>query len=350
MKTLIYIVALSLLLMLIAGFVFAKGQEDKGPVVPAASGAPLTNLASIISAAQLKERIDTGDPNLVIFGVINPTAALIPLSASSRSIEGAYLVWRPDYTGGGSSEAIGPEVTGFRKSREEMEALLSRAGITYDSRIVVYSADNMHDATRFIWQLSLLGLDASYLDGGINAWVAAGYPTGRGVRLADQSPKNQFRARVYDTAKNNASLSLVVQALRNPNEWVVIDARSKDENDGKQSGNSAGAFGTGRIKGSVFITWTDALDTKTQLLKSRAELEAIYGNVIRGKKVIAYCQSGVRSAHTWLVLSEALGAKEVYNFDGSWIEWSFAASEASGNRFNEVLPITEEWKDNKKPI
>jgi len=343
--------AMTFVLLIGAGFCGAacsgKNQQQGG--ASGISGG--ADLGRVISAAQLKEAIDSGDENLVIIGVINPTAALVPLSPASKPIDGSYLVWRGDYSGGGTLEAISPEVTGIRKSKEDMEGLLSRAGITPNSIIVVYAADAMHDAARFAWQLRLLGLEnVSYLDGGINAWIAAGYPTGKGVRLAEQPSKSEFKVSNYEPWKYDASITQVRDALRNPDEWVVIDTRSNDEYDGKRTGNSSGAFGTGRMKGAAHINWTDAVDSDTQLLKSKEELERIYGDLIRGKKVITYCQSGVRSAHTWLVLTELLGDKEAYNYDGSWIEWSFAASEASGNQYEDILELTEDWTDNKKPI
>jgi thiosulfate/3-mercaptopyruvate sulfurtransferase len=355
MKTMKKAVVLFLFLLPGTGLVFASGrgqQQDSASAKGASGlGGAAANPGKVISAAQLKEFVDSGDQNLVIIGVINPAAALIPFSPASKPIEGSYLVWRGDYSGGGTLEAISPEVTGVRKSKEDMEKLLSRAGVTTDSKIVVYSADAMHDAARFAWQLRVLGLEnVSYLDGGVNAWIDAGYPTGKSVRLADQSPKGEFRAPNYDPQKYDMAITQVRDALRSPGEWVVIDTRTKDEYDGKRTGNSSGAFGTGRLKGVVHINWADAVDADTQLLKSKAELERIYGNVIKGKKVITYCQSGVRSAHTWLVLTELLGAKEVYNYDGSWIEWSFAASSASGNRYADILELTEEWNDNKKSI
>jgi thiosulfate/3-mercaptopyruvate sulfurtransferase len=56
-----------------------------------------------------------------------------------------------------------------------------------------------------------------------------------------------------------------------------------------------------------------------------------------------------------MVLKNVLGAGEVYNFDGSWIEWSYVASEASKGKVDEnlrsqVLQLTEEWTDNKGAI
>ncbi|MEL6272933.1 MAG: rhodanese-like domain-containing protein, partial [Chloroflexota bacterium] len=49
------------------------------------------------------------------------------------------------------------------------------------------------------------------------------------------------------------------------------------------------------------------------------------------KEILTYCQTGVRSAHTWFVLTELLGYPNVRNYDGSWIEWAN----------NTDLPITE---------
>ena len=315
-----------------------------------ASAPPSADASAIISVGELKTLVDKGDKNLVLFGVINPTAALVPLSAASRPIDGSWLIWRGDYSSGNTKEAIAPEVTGYRRSQAEMENLLSRASVTPDSRIVVYAADAMHDAARFVWQLKMLGLkNVQYLDGGINAWLAAGHPHGRGTRLEGSPAQTEFKAPNYNPAAFDASFDLVKKAITS-DEWVVLDSRSGDEYNGKQTSSSAGAYGTGRIAGATHINWTNAVDGKTNLLKPVVELQKIYGDALKGKKVIAYCQSGVRSAHTWLVLTEVLGATDVLNYDGSWIEWSFAASSASGGKFPGMEKLLEEWMDNKKPL
>ncbi|MCL2852712.1 MAG: hypothetical protein FWE20_06740 [Defluviitaleaceae bacterium] len=41
---------------------------------------------------------------------------------------------------------------------------------------------------------------------------------------------------------------------------------------------------------------------------------------------------------------------DVLNYDGSWIEWSYAASEFSDFPSEVVLEFTEEWTDNNGPI
>ncbi len=141
--------------------------------------------------------------------------------------------------------------------------------------------------------------------------------------------------------------------MDNPKEWVVIDTRSVKEQNGEKTGSSAGAYGTGGLKGSLNIDWGNAL-YKNHTLKSKAELEEIYKD-INGRKVITFCQSGVRSAQTQAVLKEVLGLDEVYNYDGSWIELSYLASEASKNVVDDKLRENvknhlSNWQDYKKPI
>ncbi len=305
-----------------------------------------------ISVEDAKALIDAGG-DVVVIGVLNGTTALVPLTDESSPIDGSYRVWRPDYSGGDSTEAISANVTGFRKGQDTMNDLLSKAGVTEDTTIIVYSTGSMHDSTRFGWQLELVGLEPLYLDGGLNAWKEAGYDTGDQVTLADEEVKSEFVATEWNVEELGADINDVIAALENPEEWVVIDTRSEGEYNGEETGSSAGAYGTGGMVGTVHIEWSNALN-EDKTLKSVAELEALYGDVIEGKKVITFCQSGVRSSHTMMVLRELLGVEEVYNYDGSWIEWSYAASEAStdvdADLKASVLALTDKWADNNGTI
>lgn len=313
--------------------------------------AAFANQDAFISPAELKQLMDRNEPNLVVIGVINPTLAIVPLHAARAPIAGSFTVWRADYSGVNSPLAMAPAVSGMALSREIMENLLSRAGATTQSTIVVYALDNMHDAARFMWQIRQLGhRDVRLLDGGLNAWQAADFPTGSFARLAERPVQAPYRAPDFNSMAGNARLGDVVTALQNPNEWVVIDTRSADEFNGRPSASSRGAFGTGRLIGSVHIEWT-AVNAADRTLRTRDEIAAVYREAIRGRKVIVFCQSGVRSAHTQVILRDVLGL-EVLNYDGSWIEWSFAASEANAAHVPEnvrrlVLSLTEQWTDNR---
>ena len=70
------------------------------------------------------------------------------------------------------------------------------------------------------------------------------------------------------------------------------------------------------------IPWAQAANEDGSF-KSAAELAALYGGkgVTPDRDVIAYCRIGERSSHTWFVLRELLGYRNVRNYDGSWTEW-----------------------------
>ncbi len=306
-----------------------------------------------ITASDLKGLMDSGE-DIALFGVLSSAKAMIPLTDESTPIDGTLRVWRPDYSGAGNSEALSPAYGGFRKDKEAMEDLLSRADISKDDIFVVYSTGSMHDATRFGWQLELLGLDVLFLDGGLNAWKAAGFDTGSDVELAKQDKVTNFEADEWNVEALNADIEDVIEAIENPDEWVIIDTRSTGEYNGERTGSSGGAYGTGAMKNAVHIEWTQAVDSDTKTLKSKAELEEIYGDVIEGKKVITICQSGVRSSHTQRVLMEMFDLEDVYNYDGSWIEWSYVASDFSDDIDPElkakVVSLTDKWSDNNGAI
>jgi thiosulfate/3-mercaptopyruvate sulfurtransferase len=78
----------------------------------------------------------------------------------------------------------------------------------------------------------------------------------------------------------------------------------------------------GHVPGAANIPWAQAAN-EDGTFKSPEELRQLYaGKGITGDKdVIAYCRIGERSSHTWFVLKELLGFKNVKNYDGSWTEY-----------------------------
>ena len=53
------------------------------------------------------------------------------------------------------------------------------------------------------------------------------------------------------------------------------------------------------------------------------ELRALYADsgINGAAETITYCRIGERSSHTWFVLTELLGYRDVKNYDGSWTEY-----------------------------
>ena len=105
------------------------------------------------------------------------------------------------------------------------------------------------------------------------------------------------------------------------NQVVVLDTRSKEEHEGLTL--KQGAQWAGRIPGSIHIDWMEAVDQSTYRFKEPTELQNIYNKVLNNDLLaVTYCHSGVRSTHTYFVLTELLGRKNVTNYDGSWVEWT----------------------------
>ena len=50
-------------------------------------------------------------------------------------------------------------------------------------------------------------------------------------------------------------------------------------------------------------------------------LAVVQAGLDDSKDTIAYCRIGERSSHTWFVLKELLGHRNVKNYDGSWTEY-----------------------------
>ncbi|MCL2857186.1 MAG: rhodanese-like domain-containing protein [Oscillospiraceae bacterium] len=286
--------------------------------------------------------------NVVTIGVINPTAALVPSSNASNPIQGSYLVWTPDLTRADAEEAISHNITLFRRPLAEIEELLSGAEIDANSNIVVYASDAPTWGARVVWHLRALGLNARYLDGGNGPWHDANRPTGSSARLSDQAPQHEFHAPNYNMSAFVADLPDVLESVQNPDQYVILDARSNSEFAGRRVGASSGAFGTGRIAGAVNVEWNRTLDADGMLLPE-AKLKELFAEVLDGRTIITYCQGGIRASFAWMVLTY-LGA-DVRVFDGSWIEWSYAASTA-GSFAQQALALefTEEWTDNNGPI
>ena len=141
-----------------------------------------------------------------------------------------------------------------------------------------------------------------------------------------------------------ADIDDVIGALQNPETWVVIDVRTHEEWSGET--RLPNAFGSGRIKGTINVDrW--ALTCDEDNLISQEEILEMF-SFIGSRKVIVYCHAGLRSAFVQAVLLD-LGF-HVYNYEGSWVDWSRAASVAEGGPNSIVLSYTEVWTDNEGVI
>ena len=104
----------------------------------------------------------------------------------------------------------------------------------------------------------------------------------------------------------------------------LVDVRSPDEFSGKLLAPAhlpqEQSQRAGHIPTAVNVPWSKAAN-EDGTFRSDSELAELYAGVDDSKDTIAYCRIGERSSHTWFVLAELLGKKNVKNYDGSWTEY-----------------------------
>lgn len=247
------------------------------------------------------------DPNVVLIEVDEDVSAY-----DTGHIAGAIRVdWRHDLQDPVRRDLVTPEA---------FAALLSKNGIGPDSTVVLYGGNNNWFAAYAYWYFKLYGHDKiKLLDGGRKKWELDGR-----AMSADlvSRPATSYAAAAPDTSIR-AFRDEVIAAIGTKN---LVDVRSPDEFSGKILAPAhlpqEQSQRPGHIPGAINVPWSKAA-SEDGTFKSDEELAAIYAaaGLDDNRETIAYCRIGERSSHTWFVLQELLGHKNVKNYDGSWTEY-----------------------------
>jgi len=287
----------ALLIILSTGF-FLSQQACKAP--EAYEAIPI--LLSAPEAAKVASH-----PN-VLFLEVSPLSAY-----KGGHIAGAGHMWRPEFTD--TTYAYG----GMSAQPSQLAEALRKRGVSQHTHLVLYDEKGSCEAARLRWVLRQYGFDqVCILDGGKQAWTAAGYSLSSEVAQPDYGNLSLQESSMGGPMKYEE----VLAARENP-DVILLDTRSAAEYWGEMK--KKGAAQAGRIPGALHLDWSEAVNFGTDFrFKSPEALKMLYikNGIIPEKHIICYCQSGVRSAHTTFVLKEILGYPRVSNYDGSWIEWS----------------------------
>ena len=208
-------------------------------------------------------------------------------------------------------------------SREELQSLLRAAGVDDDTTIVLYGDNNNWFAAWAYWQLRYQGLDnVRLLDGGRIKVEADGLP------LTTDTPSHAAGTITLpdDTREElRAYRKQVIDGIGSADRDLV-DVRSPEEFRGELAAPAhlpqEAAQRRGHIPGAVNVPWSTAV-AEDGTFKPIEQLRELYGaKGVRGEdEIVAYCRIGERSSHTWFVLHELLGYRNVRNYDGSWTEY-----------------------------
>lgn len=215
---------------------------------------------------------------------------------------------------------------------DDFEGVMARLGISHRDTVVAYDDHWGLPSARLVWALHHYGGEsAGLLNGGWDLWQQEGRPIVGGSRstgdsasegTAPEGPKSEgpasegpapdrpgFEARPNPdvTADHGWITSRVARA-----DVVLLDTRSHTE------------FDEGHLPGAVCWDWFNAVPTASwecsrEVGELRSELAAL--GVHPTHEIVTYCRSGMRAAHTWIVLRHA-GFERVRLYDGSWQEWN----------------------------
>lgn len=190
--------------------------------------------------------------------------------------------------------------------------VLALRGIRPERPVVVIDQHSGLRSARAFWFLEFFGHEqVSVLDGGVDAWVAAGLPL---TSAADQPEPSAWTA--MPRPEVLATWRDVLDRVGSGS-TVLLDTRTDDEHTGRLARARRG----GSIPGSTHIEWTRNLTPEGTFLPA-AELRALYesAGVTPDREVITYCQGAYRAAHGYLAL-RLLGYPRVRVYLGSWKEW-----------------------------
>lgn len=209
-------------------------------------------------------------------------------------------------TPGGSYDLPEPKVL-----RERLE----RLGISSGSRIVIcHALGNSMAAARTYATLDEVGLGArtSILNGGLEAWKAAGRP----VTTAEPRVR---RGRLGPLPPGRAFVGMEEVVANYRAQGVqLVDARPKPAYDGAPG---FGIFRGGHIPGAVCVPYTAMTDKEERFLPPDS-LRAIFerSGVKPGERLIGYCGVGAGVCPVY-VAAKILGY-DVRLYDGSYEQWS----------------------------
>jgi len=189
---------------------------------------------------------------------------------------------------------------------EAFARVLSRLGVEPETHVVAYDQRDSSVAARLWFMLRAFGHPrVSLLDGGLDGWVAAGFPLSREEPRIDPAPIGRLhldRSRIADTDEVRRRVA------------PVLDARAPERYRGETEPIDPKA---GHIPGARNAPFSRNLDAAGRFLP-RDELRRLYEGY--GPDVIVSCGSGVTACHL-AVARELAGLPPARLYVGSWSGW-----------------------------
>jgi len=297
-------------LAFVAALAVQAGCAD--PLNSESSSAALPEMDTLVSAQWLKEHL--GDPDLVVLDatvIVESDAAGKFRSVNGRANYEAGHIPTAGFADllGELSNAESPLQFGM-PSPEEFAAVMGALGVGDDSRVVLYDDMGLSWAARVWWMLRWIGFErAALLDGGLNAWTAAGgelstEPVFRTARTLTVNLRPELIADQDEVrgSINNDAVNLIdaLPEIHYRGEWTMYDQ-------------------PGHIPSAVNVPVTSLFDKTGQFHADEVLSGLFVGD--REARTVTYCGGGIAAAADAFVLTR-LGFTDVAIYAASLEEWT----------------------------
>ena len=277
----------------------------------------MSTYTHLISAPQLQALQASGAPLLVVdcsFDLMDPAKA-DALFAEMHIAGATQAHLDRDLSAKDPANAV----NGGRHPLPKRELFAQTArglGINKATQVVVYDRNGVNYCGRLWWMLKWAGHDAvAVLDGGLQAWTAAGGATESGPA----QPQLEGDFQLGEPLRRLVLTDDVVAGLGRPTQ-TLIDARGAPRYRGDTEPLDPVA---GHIPGALNRPFSDNLGADGHF-KPAAQLKQEFDALLAGRDVagvVHHCGSGVSAVPNILAM-ELAGYAPVGLYAGSWSEWS----------------------------
>ena len=197
---------------------------------------------------------------------------------------------------------------------EHFARFLARIGWVPGKTLIAYDERNSTMAARLWWLMKYFGHPSSVLDGGLKAWVGAGF------ELESGEPRLQPAGAVALSGDSSMTVSSGdIMSSLGSSRLTLVDARGRERFSGETEPLDRKA---GHIPGSLNRPTTENLDESGRFKAPevlQSEFDALLKSIPK-HSIVNTCGSGVTACHNALAMELAgLGSMRVY--PGSWSEW-----------------------------
>jgi len=194
----------------------------------------------------------------------------------------------------------------------KMQNILRKLGLDVNDQVVIYDDGTFFDAARLFWGLEVYGFKhVKLLNSGFDEWYKSN------LAVSEELPNIKESAYIASVDNKKLATKFSTQIATKSPFIIIMDARKYNAYIGEES--NAKRFG--HIPEAISRPAIHNISTVNNFskLKDIKELEELYKDIDKSKKIISYCDIGKISSSNYFSLRE-LGY-DVANYDASWKEW-----------------------------